>query len=118
MTSVKEILQSVLGLKLEFLGDSPVKHNSCISQFSKEDESAINLDVQKLSAKGQPVSVPYPGEHCLTHQGKRQIFKKCSRVRPKSKFSTGEIRKSTSETMKPTGDDMKIQRGELTNILR
>ena len=60
----------------------------------------------------------YPGEHCLTHQGKRQIFKKCSRVRPKRKFSTGEIRKSTSEITKPTGDDMKIQRGELTNILR
>ena len=60
----------------------------------------------------------YPGEHCLTHQGKRQIFKKCSRVRPKRKFSTGEIRKSTSEITKPTGDDVKIQRGELTNILR
>ena len=59
LTGVKEILQSVLGLKLEILGDSSVKHNSCISQFSKEHESTINLDVQKLLAKGQPVSVPW-----------------------------------------------------------
>ena len=52
MTSDKEILQTVLGLKLEFFGDPPVKHNSYIPQFSKEDESAIDLEIQKLLAKG------------------------------------------------------------------
>ena len=52
MTSDKEILQTVLGLKLEFFGDPPVKHNSYIPQFSKEDESAIDLESQKLLAKG------------------------------------------------------------------
>ena len=68
------MLQSVLGLKLEFLGDSPVKHNSCISQFSKEDESAINLDVEKLLAKGQPVSVPWWA--LLDSPGKTSNFQK------------------------------------------
>ena len=52
MTSDKEILQTVLGLKLEFLGDPPVKHNSYIPQFSKEDEPEIDLEIQKLLAKG------------------------------------------------------------------
>ena len=37
-------------------------------------------------------------------------FQNFSEVRPRSKFSTGD-------TTKPTGDDMKIQRGELVNIL-
>ena len=41
------------GLKLEFLGDPPVKHNSYIPQFSKEDESAIDLEIKKLLAKGE-----------------------------------------------------------------
>ena len=52
LTSDKEILQTVLSLKLEFFGDPPVKHNSFIRQFSKEDESAIDLESQKLLAKG------------------------------------------------------------------
>ena len=52
MTSDKEILQTVSGLKLEFLGDLPVKHNSYISQFSKEDEPAVDLEIKKLLAKG------------------------------------------------------------------
>ena len=52
LTSDKEILQTVLDLKLEFWGDPPVKHNSDIPQISKEDESAINLDIQKLLANG------------------------------------------------------------------
>ena len=54
LTSDKEILQTVLGLKLEFLGDPSEKHqkNSYIPQFSKEDESAINSEIQKLLAKG------------------------------------------------------------------
>ena len=34
----------MLGLKLEFLGDLPIKHNSYIPQFSKKDESAIDLE--------------------------------------------------------------------------
>ena len=42
----------MLGLKLEFLGDPLVKHNSFIPQFSKEDESTIDLEIQKLLAKG------------------------------------------------------------------
>ena len=42
----------MLDLKLEFLYDPPVKHNSYIPQFSKEDDSAINLEIQKLLAKG------------------------------------------------------------------
>ena len=48
----------MLGLKLEFLVDPPVKHNSyipqnsCIPQFPKEFESAIDLEIQKLLAKG------------------------------------------------------------------
>ena len=52
LTSDKEILQTVMGLKLEFLGDPPVKNNSYIPQFSKEDEPAIDLEIQKLLAKG------------------------------------------------------------------
>ena len=52
LTSNKEILQTVLGLKLEFWGDPPVKHNSYIPQFSKEDEAATDLEIQKLLAKG------------------------------------------------------------------
>ena len=47
----KEILRTMLGLKLDFLGESSVKDNSYIPQFSKEDESAINLEIQKLLAK-------------------------------------------------------------------
>ena len=52
MTSDKEILETVWGLKLEILGDPPVKHNSYIPQFSKEDESVIDLEIQKPLAKG------------------------------------------------------------------
>ena len=52
LTSNKEILQTVLGLKLEFSGDPPIKHNSYIPQFSKEDESAIDLEIQKILGKG------------------------------------------------------------------
>ena len=51
MTSDKEMLQTVLGLKLEFLDDPPVKYNSYFPQFSKEDESSIDLEIQKLLAK-------------------------------------------------------------------
>ena len=51
MTSDKEILQTVFRFKLEFLGDSPVKHSSYIPQFSKEDESVIDVEIQKLLAK-------------------------------------------------------------------
>ena len=43
LTNDKEILQTVLGLKLEFLGDPPVKHSPYIPQFKKKDESTINL---------------------------------------------------------------------------
>ena len=52
LTSEKEIVKTVFGLKLEYLGNPPVKHNCYITQFSKEDESAINLEIQKLLAKG------------------------------------------------------------------
>ena len=52
LTSNKEILQTVLALKLEFLSDPPVKDNSYIPRFSKEDQSAIDLEVQKLLVKG------------------------------------------------------------------
>ena len=52
MTSEKEILETVWGLKLEFLGHPPVKHNYYIPQFSKEDESVIDLEIQKPLAKG------------------------------------------------------------------
>ena len=45
----KEILQTVLSLV--FLGDPPKKDNTYIPNFSKE-KSALNLDIQKLSAKG------------------------------------------------------------------
>ena len=51
MTSDKEILQIVPGLELEIFGDPPVKHNSYISKSSKDDESTINLEIQKLLAK-------------------------------------------------------------------
>ena len=51
LTSDKYVLQVVYGLKLEFLGDPPVKHNFYIPQFSKEDEPAIDLEIQKLLAK-------------------------------------------------------------------
>ena len=52
MTSDKEILETVWSLKLEFLGHPPVKHNYYIPQFSKEDESVIDLEIQKPLAKG------------------------------------------------------------------
>ena len=52
MTSNKEILQIVFGLKLEFSVDPAVKHNSYITQFSKVVECAIDLEIQKLLAKG------------------------------------------------------------------
>ena len=48
LTSDKEILQTVLGLKLEFL-DNPQFLN--IPEFSKEDESVIDSEIQKLLAK-------------------------------------------------------------------
>ena len=51
LTSDKEIIETVWHLKLEFLSDSPVKHNSYIPQFSKEDESVIDLEIQKPLAK-------------------------------------------------------------------
>ena len=41
----------MLALKLEFLGDPSIEHNSYIPKFSKEHESAINLEIQKLLAK-------------------------------------------------------------------
>ena len=44
LTSDKEILQTVLGLKLEFLGDPLVKRNSYKPQSSK-DEYAIDLEM-------------------------------------------------------------------------
>ena len=44
-------------------------------------------------------------------------FQNFSGVRPSSKLSTEEIRKPTGDTTKPTGEDKKIQRGELMNIL-
>ena len=43
-------------------------------------------------------------------------FQKFYGVRPSSTFCTGEIRKPIGETTKSTGDDIKIQRGELTKI--
>ena len=52
MTSNKDILQTVLDWKLEFLGDPPIKHNSYIPQFSKDDESAVDLEIKKRLAKG------------------------------------------------------------------
>ena len=52
LTSDKEMLQTVLVWELEFLGGQPEKHNPYIPQFSKEDKSAINLEIQKLLAKG------------------------------------------------------------------
>ena len=51
LTSDKEILQIVSGLELEIFGDTPVKHNSYISKSSKDDESTVNLEIQKLLAK-------------------------------------------------------------------
>ena len=48
----------MFGLKLEFLVDPTVKHNSYIpqnsyiTQFSKEVEFAIDLEIQKLLAEG------------------------------------------------------------------
>ena len=59
--------------------------------------------------KRHPVSAPrwgLPGS-----LGKMSNFEKFSWVRTRKNFSTGEIRK-------PTGDDIKIQRGELKNILQ
>ena len=64
LTIDKEILQTVLGLKLEFLGDPPEKHNSHIPHFSNENESAINLEIQKLLAKDVITKCEHePGEY-------------------------------------------------------
>ena len=51
MTSDKEILQAMVGLKLEFSGDPPEKHYSYIPQFSKEDESEVDPEIQKRLPK-------------------------------------------------------------------
>ena len=53
-----------------------------------------------------PVSVPQ--WRLLNSPGK--MSKKFFGIRPRSKFFTREIKK-------PNGDDIKLQRGELTNIL-
>ena len=45
----------MFGLKLEILGEPSEKHSSYIPQFPKEDESVIDLEIQKLLAKGQKV---------------------------------------------------------------
>ena len=34
------------------MGNPPAEHNSSLPQFSKEDEFSINLETQKLLAKG------------------------------------------------------------------
>ena len=63
----------------------------------------------------RPTSLPRWG--LLDSPEKMRSFQNFSGVRPSSKFSTGEIREPTGETTKPIEDDMKIQRGDLTNIL-
>ena len=62
-----------------------------------------------------PVSVPRQG--LLVSPGKMPNFQNFSGVRSSSNFSAGEIRKPTGDTTQPTGEDMKIQRVELMNIL-
>ena len=57
----------------------------------------------------QPVPAPQWG--LLDSPEKMSVFQKISWVERRSTFSTGE-------TIKPAVDDMKIQCGELTNILR
>ena len=59
----------------------------------------------------------YPGGDSLTHRRKKRNFQNFFGVRPSSKFSIPEIRKSTEGTTKPTREDMKTQWGELVNIL-
>ena len=51
LNSDKEILQTVFGLKLEFLS---THQQNITPKFlnSKEDESAIDLETQKILAKG------------------------------------------------------------------
>ena len=66
MTSDKEILQTVLDLKPEFLGDPLVKHNSYIHQFSKEDESMIDLEIQKHLAKGIITKCEHDTAECIS----------------------------------------------------
>ena len=61
---------------------------------------------------------PPPPWGLLNSQGKMSNFQKFSGLRPRGKFSTEKVRKPTGETTEPTGDDMKIQQGELRNILR
>ena len=41
----------MVGLKFEFLGDPLIKHNTYIFQFSKDDEPAIDLEIQELLPK-------------------------------------------------------------------
>ena len=53
-------------LKLEFLGDPPVKHNAYIPQFSKEDEPAIDLEIQKLLAKGVITKCGHETDKCIS----------------------------------------------------
>ena len=42
----------MLGLKLESLGDPLVKYNFYIPQFSKENDSTIDLKIHNFLAKG------------------------------------------------------------------
>ena len=59
--------------------------------------------------KSHPVSVRPWG--LLSSLRKMSNFQKLSGLRPKNKFFT-------KETTKSAGDDMKIQQGELINILK
>ena len=59
----------------------------------------------------------YAGRDCLTQGENAKCLKLFSGVRPSSKFSPREIRKPAGDTTKPTGEDMKIQWGELMKIL-
>ena len=68
--------------------------------------------MHELCNIAHPVSVPRWG--LLDSPGKMTNFQKFSGEKPRSNFSTGEIRKPTGKTTELTGDDMKIQRGELT----
>ena len=88
---------------------------SCKFKCSEVSQSSISrhtfLDVSSFT----PYRITPVGTAWL--KGKMPNVQNFSGVRPSSKFSPREIRKPTGDTTKPTGEDMKIQRGELMKIL-
>ena len=92
-----------------------VPSTDCFKSIESHKNAYFYRIIFSLGHSSHPVSVRRWG--LLDSPGKMSNFQKFYGVRPRGKVSTGEIRKPIWETTKSTGDDIKIQRGELTKIV-